>query len=180
LDKGDKNAISSANHDVHEAELKKTVTGEKPKGNKGILIVDATVADQMIAYPADLDLLSGSREESKRLIDELCKILVINNKPRTYRRLTRKQYLNVAKKKNKTKNELRKAIGQQLRYLRRNLKSIEGLFHIAFGWQVVLTFIPYIFIQSFIVQKIKNSWVGVIMHGGLNGPSFMAICFGLI
>jgi len=33
----------------------------------------------------------------------------------------------VAKKKNKTRNELRKAIGQQLRYLRRNLKSIDGL-----------------------------------------------------
>src|SRR4030042_405024 len=50
-----------------------------------------------------------------------------NEKPRTYRRLARKQYLNVAKKKNKSKSELRKAIGQQLRYLRRNLKSINGL-----------------------------------------------------
>jgi hypothetical protein len=49
------------------------------------------------------------------------------NKPRTYRRLARKKYLNVAKKKNKTRNEIRKAIGQQLRYLRRNLKSINGL-----------------------------------------------------
>jgi IS5 family transposase len=127
LDKGNKNANSSPNHEAHEAEPRKVATGEKPKGNKGILIVDATVADQMIAYPTDLGLLSGSREESERLIDELCKILVINDKPRTYRRLARKQYLNVAKKKNKTKNELRKAIGQQLRYLRRNLKSIEGL-----------------------------------------------------
>ena len=33
----------------------------------------------------------------------------------------------MAKKKNKTRNELRKSIGQQLRYLRRNLKSIDGL-----------------------------------------------------
>lgn len=55
-----------------------------------------------------------------------------------------------------------------------------GLFHIAFGWQLLITLIPLIFIQSFIVQKTKNSWVGVIMHGGLNGPSFLAICFGLI
>ena len=54
------------------------------------------------------------------------------------------------------------------------------LFHIAFGWQLLLTLIPLIFIQSFIVQKTKNSWLGVIMHGGLNGPSFIAICFGLI
>jgi hypothetical protein len=78
---------------------------EKPKGNKGTLIVDATVADQMIAYPTDLGLLSRSREESERLIDEMCKTLDINDKPRTYRRLARKQYLNVAKKKNKTRNE---------------------------------------------------------------------------
>lgn len=55
-----------------------------------------------------------------------------------------------------------------------------GLFHIAFGWQLLVTLIPIIFIQSYIVQKTKNSWVGVIMHGGINGPSFIAICFGLI
>ncbi|MFA5848319.1 MAG: CPBP family intramembrane glutamic endopeptidase [Bacteroidales bacterium] len=55
-----------------------------------------------------------------------------------------------------------------------------GLFHIAFGWQLLLTLIPLIFIQSYIVQRTKNSWIGVIMHGGLNGPSFIAICFGLI
>ena len=55
-----------------------------------------------------------------------------------------------------------------------------SLFHIAFGWQLLITLIPLIFIQSYIVQKTKNSWVGVIMHGGLNGPSFIAISFGLI
>ena len=55
-----------------------------------------------------------------------------------------------------------------------------GLFHVAFGWQLLLTLIPLIFIQSYIVQRTKNSWVGIIMHGGLNGPSFIAICFGLI
>jgi membrane protease YdiL (CAAX protease family) len=55
-----------------------------------------------------------------------------------------------------------------------------SLFHIAFGWQLFITLLPIIFIQSFIVQKTKNSWNGVIIHGGLNGPSFIAICFGLI
>jgi membrane protease YdiL (CAAX protease family) len=55
-----------------------------------------------------------------------------------------------------------------------------GLFHIAFGWQLLVTLIPILFIQSYVVQKRKNSWVGVIIHGGLNGPSFIAICFGLI
>lgn len=55
-----------------------------------------------------------------------------------------------------------------------------GIFHIAFGWQLLLTLLPLIFIQSYIVQHTKNSWTGVLMHGALNGPSFVAICFGLI
>lgn len=55
-----------------------------------------------------------------------------------------------------------------------------GLFHISFGWQLFITLIPILFLLPYIVQKTKNSWVGVIIHGGLNGPSFIAICFGLI
>lgn len=85
------------------------------------------VADQMISYPTDLGLIARSREESERLIDGLCECVGIKEKPRTYRRIARKQYLTVAKKKNKTRHEVRKAIGQQLRYLRRNLRSITGL-----------------------------------------------------
>jgi membrane protease YdiL (CAAX protease family) len=54
-----------------------------------------------------------------------------------------------------------------------------GLFHIAFGWQLLITLLPLIFIQSYIIQKVKNSWVGVIIHGTVNGPSFIGICFGL-
>ena len=55
-----------------------------------------------------------------------------------------------------------------------------GLFHIAFGWQLLITLLPLIFIQSYIVQKTKNSWVGVIIHGTINGPTFIGICFGLL
>ena len=103
------------------------VTEEKSSKNKGKLIMDATVADQMIAYPTDLGLLARSREESERLIDELCKELYIKNKPRTYRRKARKEYLNLAKNKNKSRKEIRKGIGKQLRYLSRNLKNIDKL-----------------------------------------------------
>ena len=48
-------------------------------------------------------------------------------KPRTYRRNARKDYLNVAKKKKATRNEIRKAIGKQLRYVKRDLGHIERL-----------------------------------------------------
>ncbi len=119
--------IKEPNLEENEERPKANTTKGKPKKNKGKLIMDATVADQMISYPTDLGLLSRSREESERLIDELCKELDIKNKPRTYRRLARKEYLNLAKKKNKSRKEIRKGIGKQLRYLSRNLKHIDKL-----------------------------------------------------
>lgn len=55
-----------------------------------------------------------------------------------------------------------------------------GIFHIAFGWQLLLTLIPILFIQSYVVQRRKNSWIGVIIHAAINGPSFITISFGLL
>ena len=45
-------------------------------------------------------------------------------KPRTYRRRARKVFLAVAKKRRPTRKAIRKAIGKQLRYIDRNLRSI--------------------------------------------------------
>ncbi len=72
-------------------------------------------------------MIARSRQESEWIIDELYQSIGVKENPRIYRWLARKQYLNVAKKKNKTRHEVRKAIGRQLRYLRRNLKSINVL-----------------------------------------------------
>lgn len=94
---------------------------------KGKLKLDATVADQMIKYPTDLDLLNDSRQQSERIMDLLCDQLEVKKKPRTYRRTARKAYLSIARKKKKTSKELRKAIGKQLNYLKRNLNSIHTL-----------------------------------------------------
>jgi IS5 family transposase len=132
LDEDNNNQINNnidGNSNDKLSSTKQTASGQKPKleKNKGILMMDATVADQMIAYPTDLGLLSKSREESERIIDRLCENLELKEKPRTYRRIARKRYLNLAKKKNKSKNEIRKTVGQQLRYLKRNLKSIDNL-----------------------------------------------------
>jgi len=98
-----------------------------PKTNKGKIIIDATVADQAIKYPTDLDLLNNSRKISEELIDKLYKKGLVKTKPRTYRRKAKKEFLTLAKKKNKTRSELRKAIGGQLNYLRRNLKTINKI-----------------------------------------------------
>jgi IS5 family transposase len=94
---------------------------------KGRVLFDATACPQDIAYPTDLGLLSGAREKSEELIDQIyCQTLHLK-KPRTYRRTARKEFLKVAQKKNKKQSVIRKAIGKQLRYLARNLKSIDKL-----------------------------------------------------
>jgi len=55
-----------------------------------------------------------------------------------------------------------------------------SLFHLPFGWQLFLTMLPILFIQSLAVQKTKNTWVGVLVHAVINGPSFVAISLGLL
>ncbi len=95
--------------------------------NKGRLIFDATACPQDIAYPTDLDLLSDAREKSEQLIDQLYNPQLHKRKPRTYRQVARKKYLQTAQKKNKSKKIIRKAVGSQLRFLARNLRSIDNL-----------------------------------------------------
>ena len=115
-----------------QEESKKKRTQKKDKqnnsnSNKGHLIVDATVAPADIKYPTDLDLLSQAREKSESIIDFLWEPKQGKKKPRTYRRNAKAEYLSVAKMRKKSKGKLRKAIGKQLRYLRRNLKTIERM-----------------------------------------------------
>ncbi|MDD4033501.1 MAG: transposase, partial [Bacteroidales bacterium] len=98
----------------------------EPK-NKGRVIFDATACPQDIAFPTDLDLLSDARKKSEELIDTLYSPSLHEKKPRTYRRIARKLYLKTAQKKNKSRKQIRKAVGSQLRLLKRNLKSINCL-----------------------------------------------------
>lgn len=95
--------------------------------NKGRLIIDATACPQDIAYPTDLDLLSGAREKTEQLIDKIYDPQLHIQKPRTYRQVARKRYLHTAQKKNKSKKVIRKSVGSQLRFLARNLRSINTM-----------------------------------------------------
>ncbi len=62
------------------------------------------------------------------MIDKLYQHLCTDiEKPRTYRQIARKEFLNTARKKAKSYKEIYKANGSQLRYLRRNLASIAKL-----------------------------------------------------
>ena len=102
--------------------------GEKIK-NQGKLILDATCAPADIKYPTDLGILNQARIETERIIDNLYKVLrgKLREKPRTSRKIARKEYLKVAKKRNLSYQERRKAIGKQLKYLKKNLGHIEEL-----------------------------------------------------
>ena len=95
--------------------------------HKGRVIFDATACPQDIAYPTDLNLLSEAREVSEQLIDMLFRPFLHTRKPRTYRQIARKRYLQTAQKKNKSRKVIRKAVGSQLGYLKRNINSINRL-----------------------------------------------------
>jgi hypothetical protein len=96
--------------------------------NQGKLMMDATCAPADIAYPTDLKLLNQAREKLEGMIDTLHEPLKgKQRKPRTYRRKARKDYLAVSKQKNPRRKKIRKAIGKQLNYVRRNLKHVSCL-----------------------------------------------------
>lgn len=101
---------------------------ETASTNRGKLIMDATCAPADIAYPTDLNLLNDAREQAEQLIDVLYAPLKGQiKKPRTYRRKARKAYLATAKARRLSKAKIRKAIGEQLRFLRRDLRHIDDL-----------------------------------------------------
>lgn len=122
---GNELTICEEEESLHEP----SSTEDKEEGkNFGKLILDATCTPADIHYPTDLWLLNTTREALEEIIDVLHKPHTgILKKPRTYRRNARKNYLNVDKKKHATAREIRKGIGQQLRYIRRDLKILNKL-----------------------------------------------------
>ena len=92
------------------------------------MIVDTSCAPVDILYPTDLSLLNEASEKSEGIIDVLHEPLRGEEKKvRTYRERARRDYLRAAKKRRVGATELRKAIGEQLRYVRRDLQYIETL-----------------------------------------------------
>ena len=103
-------------------------SNNESSNNSGKLLIDATCTPADITYPTDLGLLAEAREKSEKFIDILHEPNKgVHKKPRTYRQKARKQHLLVAKQKKPGKRKIRKAIGQQLRYLKRNLAHIDTM-----------------------------------------------------
>lgn len=97
--------------------------------NKGKLKLDATVADQYISYPTDLNLLNAGRQKLEVLIDELYEQVRLHYKakPRTYRKVAHKKYLAECKKRQTNPKTLRRAIRYMLNCLDRNLVHIQEM-----------------------------------------------------
>ncbi len=121
-----KTKLETKNDDSKPSSDQDDVDIQEPK-NKGRVIYDATACPQDIAYPTDLNLLSDAREKTEELIDQLYNPALHESKPRTYRRVARKCFLKTAQKRNKSRMEIRKSVGCQLRFVRRNLASINHL-----------------------------------------------------
>lgn len=96
--------------------------------NNGKLIIDATCIPADIRFPTDISLLNEAREKTEKIIDVLFEdVKGQMKKPRTYRRIARKAFLQAIKSRKKTARERRKHTGKQLRFVERNLKHIAGL-----------------------------------------------------
>lgn len=111
---------------------KKTEASEKEISeltNRGRLILDATCAPSDISYPTDLELLNQARKQTEKIIDLLYEQIKsqLEKKPRTYRQIARRDYLEVAKKRRILQKQRSKAIKKQLQYIKRNLSHIEQL-----------------------------------------------------
>jgi hypothetical protein len=107
-----------------ETAAKSSTTAEA--ANQGKLLMDATCAPADIRYPTDVSVLNEAREKADEIIDEMHRPFIgKRRRPRTYRVKARKAFVGFSRRKKPSKRKIRRAVGQQLRYLRRNLKFID-------------------------------------------------------
>jgi len=55
-----------------------------------------------------------------------------------------------------------------------------GVFHLAFGGALLAVLVPVLLVLPWLAQRRRNTWIGVVIHAGLNGPGFVAVAFGLV
>lgn len=89
--------------------------------NVGTEILDATCAPSNIRFPQDTALLNEARKKLEQLIDWFYKEYNPGKKPRTYRQIAQKSYLQFAKMKRPGKKKIRATVRKQLGYVRRDL-----------------------------------------------------------
>ena len=97
-------------------------------GNKGVLILDATVAPADIKYPTDLGLLNDCRQDTEKFIEKLWEFSDKTGHKTAYsRKKARRSYLKVAKQRKAKLKAIKRAIGEQLIYVEKNLETLGKL-----------------------------------------------------
>lgn len=94
--------------------------------NFGTLIADATCSPSNIRYPQDFSLLNEAREKLEEMIDYFHETYHPWQKPRTYRRIARKDYLRMAKAKRRPAKAMRIQIRRELGNIERDLRYIQA------------------------------------------------------
>ena len=125
---------------INEEIYRRTHSGEPPDddnddsesdgdgGNKGTLILDATVAPADIRYPTDLSLLNECREGAEKIIDSVWdKTERQGHKTAYNRKKARKGYLQIAKQRKPRKKQIRQAVREQLECVEKNVETLEGI-----------------------------------------------------
>lgn len=108
------------------ARAKQVAKKSDENGNLGTTIIDATVSPMNIRYPQDFSLTNEAREKLEAMIDRLHQTYQPWPKPRTYRRIARKEYLSLSKSKKKTAKAIRSYLRKDLERLRRDMEYIEA------------------------------------------------------
>jgi len=114
---------------INEIILAKSSNSEKPietidtDENAGTYILDATCAPTNIRYPQDYSLLNEARTKLEKMIDFFSEKYHLP-KPRTYRRIARKDYLNLAKTKKPGTKKIRATVCRMLGYVRRDIRNL--------------------------------------------------------
>ena len=124
-------------HEEQEIQAKQESVARKEKhdddrhdddqGNHGQLLLDATCAPQDMRHPSDVLLLNESREKTEHIIDVLHDTTPGTDKPRTYRKVARKEFLIFMHSRKRTKRMVRRALRKQIAFVKRNLASIDDM-----------------------------------------------------
>jgi len=115
------------NHDDDASGDAGTPDESKPEPkNDGTLILDATCAPADVHFPTDVALLNDSRVKLEEMIDHLHEGSD-EKKPRTYRQKARTLYLRFARNRRPRYKQIRRAIREQLGFVRRDLDLVKDL-----------------------------------------------------
>ena len=127
VEKNDKNNSDSSGGPEENNESEHNGVVASTADNAGELLLDATCAPAYIKYPTDINQLNEAREKLESMVDALHPRGYAKDKSRTYRQKARQAYLRFTKQRKPRKGAIRKATGQQLRYVRRDLKHVEWM-----------------------------------------------------